>query len=168
MIKMEKMFFSLLSFCNFTRKSYVVGTEKKKWAQWLLSMVLLLVTVPSLGQSTRINRLKFKVTSASEAALVDGYRATGDIVIPEYVTIKKKRYKVTSIGDYAFKKRKDDENEEYKRMYKNRCTVNSIVMPNSITSIGDYAFANCMELQSISLSDNIISIGDELFIYARG
>lgn len=167
MIKMEKMFFSLLSFCDFTRKSYVVGTEKKKWAQWLLSMVLLLVTVPSLGQSTRINRLKFKVTSASEAALVDGYRATGDIVIPEYVTIKKKRYKVTSIGDWAFFQYKDGNLDRYGVPSGNSSAIESVIIPNSVTSIGNYAFYNCYLLSSISLSDNLVSIGDDAFSSCR-
>ena len=47
--KMGKLLFSLLSSCDFTRKSHVVGTEKKKWAQWLLSMVLLLVKSLAIG-----------------------------------------------------------------------------------------------------------------------
>ncbi len=167
MIIMEKIFFSFLSSCDFTRKSHVVGTEKKKWAQWLLSMVLLLVKVPSFGQSTRINRLKFKVTSASEAALVDGYRATGDIVIPEYVTIKKKRYKVTSIGDWAFFQYKDGNLDRYGLPSGNSSAIESVIIPNSVTSIGNSAFRECDLLSSISLSDNLVSIGDEAFKSCR-
>lgn len=130
--------------------------------QLLLSIVLLLVAVPCFGQSIKINDIKYKVISDTEASLVDGFRAKGDVVIPEYVTIKGRRYKITSIGDYAFKKKKDGKYEK-----KNRCTVNSIVMPNSITSIGNSAFAYCDLLSSINLSDSLIFIGNDAFEFCE-
>lgn len=130
--------------------------------QLLLSIVLLLVAVPCFGQSIKINDIKYKVISDTEASLVDGFRAKGDVVIPEYVTIKGRRYKITSIGDYAFKKKKDGKYEK-----KNRCTINSIVMPNSITSIGNSAFAYCDLLSSINLSDSLIFIGNDAFEFCE-
>lgn len=148
---------------SFSKRNRSYWDEKKDWGfQLLLSVVLLLVAVPSFSQSIKIDEIKYKVTSYTEAALVDGFRATGDIVIPEYVTIKGKQYKVTSIGDYAFKKKKDSKYEK-----KNKCAVNSIVMPNSITSIGNYAFAYCEFLSSISLSDSVVSIGEDAFEFCE-
>ena len=40
------------------------------------------------------------------------------------------------------------------------CTgLTSVVIPNSVTSIGDYAFYNCTGLTSITISDSVTSIG---------
>lgn len=52
---------------------------------------------------------------------------TGDIAIPEFVVFNEKTYSVTSIGSSAF----------------SRCTgLTSVIIPNSVTSIGDYAFSD--------------------------
>jgi hypothetical protein len=37
------------------------------------------------------------------------------------------------------------------------------VIPNSVTSIGDYAFRNCSDLTSIEISNNVTSIGIQAF-----
>ena len=61
---------------------------------------------------------------------------TGSVVIPESVTYNGSTYRVTSIGEEAFK----------------GCTgLTSITIPNSITSIGGVAFANCPGLTSITV-----------------
>ncbi len=38
----------------------------------------------------------------------------------------------------------------------------NIILPNSITTLGDYAFSNCTNLISIDAS-NIVSIGSKTF-----
>ncbi len=40
---------------------------------------------------------------------------------------------------------------------------NEYIVPDSVTSLGTYAFEGCWELQNITLTDNIISIGDHAF-----
>lgn len=42
--------------------------------------------------------------------------------------------------------------------FRSRSTLKSFIMPNSVTSIGWTAFIDCTKLESISLSDNIISL----------
>ena len=44
-------------------------------------------------------------------------------------------------------------------------SIESIIMPNSISSIGASAFKNCKNLQRIVLSENLIEIGNECFYY---
>ena len=41
--------------------------------------------------------------------------------------------------------------------------IKKIVIPKSVKSIGDGAFANCKSLQSIEIPDSVKSIGDEAF-----
>ena len=41
--------------------------------------------------------------------------------------------------------------------------LQSISLPDSLTSIGDSAFSSCISLQSISLPDTLTSIGDSAF-----
>ena len=56
---------------------------------------------------------------------------------------------VTSIGDDAF--------------YNYCSSLTSITIPDSVTSIGDYAFYSCSSLTSITIPDGVTSIGDYAF-----
>ena len=42
-------------------------------------------------------------------------------------------------------------------------SLQSIVIPNSVTKIGDSAFSNCLSLQSIVIPNSVTSIGDSAF-----
>ena len=42
-------------------------------------------------------------------------------------------------------------------------TANSFTIPDSVTSIGDYAFSWCDSLESVTISNSVTSIGDEAF-----
>lgn len=43
--------------------------------------------------------------------------------------------------------------------------ITDLVIPNSVTSIGNYAFINCNGLSSVTIPNTIISIGDRAFSY---
>ena len=42
-------------------------------------------------------------------------------------------------------------------------SLQSITIPNSVTSIGDYAFVKCSSLQSITIPNSVINIGKDVF-----
>jgi hypothetical protein len=42
------------------------------------------------------------------------------------------------------------------------------VIPNSVTSIGNYAFSNCTGLTSITIPNSVTSIGDAAFYFCTG
>lgn len=54
---------------------------------------------------------------------------------------------VTSIGQRAFR----------------GCSIKSITIPNSVTTIDAYAFCDCISLESITIPDSVTSIGEHAF-----
>lgn len=72
---------------------------------------------------------------------------TGPITIPSEAEIDGKIYKVTHIEALAF----------------HECQVTKIVIPSSVTSIGDGAFFNCYTLTRINIPSNVTSIGIGVF-----
>ena len=79
---------------------------------------------------------------------------------------------VTSIGGYAFNntawlnKQPDGLVVTGKVAYKFKGnTPLSIVIPNGITEVSDFAFCDCKGLTSVTFSDSVVSIGEQSFSY---
>ena len=78
-----------------------------------------------------------------------------DIDIPE----KLGNYTVTGLGDYSFATE-----ENGSPLYDIHHTkIQSVTIPQCVTSIGEAAFAQCRALQSLTIDDAAISIGDWAF-----
>ena len=93
---------------------------------------------------------------------------------------------VTSIGDWAFNGCSSLSSitvESGNTNYDSRDNCNAIIetasntliagcknttIPNSVTSIGDYAFYGCSGLTSITIPNSVTSIGSSAFSYCRG
>ena len=78
----------------------------------------------------------------------DGFKYTGDLMIPETATYYGISYPVTVIGSDAFK----DCN-----------ALTSIIIPGSVTIIDNDAFKNCSSLTSITIPSGVAYIGYEAF-----
>ena len=52
---------------------------------------------------------------------------------------------------------------EEKILYLNGAVITELVIPNGVTSIGDYAFRSCSSLTSITIPNSVTSIGDYAF-----
>ncbi len=50
------------------------------------------------------------------------------------------------------------------KLYLNNELVTDLIIPDSVTRIGNYAFYNCRSLTSITIPDSVTSIGDRAFI----
>jgi hypothetical protein len=91
--------------------------------------------------------------TADDAAPLAGATATSytpgptALVIPPAVTIGGTSYAVTAIGPNAFQ----------------GSALTSIVLPNSLVTIGQYAFTNSNQVTSIVIPDSVTSIGQWAF-----
>ena len=72
---------------------------------------------------------------------------SGYITVPSSVTYNSVTYKVTAVTDHAFCE----------------CAVTSVSLPNTITSIGSSAFADCTSLITVNLPSNLKTIGSGAF-----
>lgn len=96
--------------------------------------------------SEEVDGIKYKITSDTEVEVAHKDDYSGDIVIPETVSINDKEYKVTSIGKDAFR----------------LSPVNTISIPNSVTSIGEGAFFGS-KITSIEIPNSITTIEKSTF-----
>ena len=102
--------------------------------------------------------MTFKITSLEPKTcqVGDGEDASIDVATVGKVTIPvtANGFKVTSIGGWAFFYGCDG--------------LTSVTIPNSVTSIGEFAFGNCRGLTSVTIGNSVISIGKMAFEYCSG
>lgn len=95
--------------------------------------------------------------------------------IPASIEYNGKTYDVIAIGEHAFQNCKNLQSvsipnsvttiESY--AFTSCDSLQSITMPNSVTTIESYAFYSCTTLQSITISNGLISIGKDAFVDCR-
>ena len=118
---------------------------KKKLLTMLAAM--LLAGTNAFAEAVEIDGIWYNLVSKATVAEVtstpDNYNIyIGAVNIPEKVTYNGVDYDVTSIGGAAFQ----------------NSNVTSITIPNSVTSIGEYAFSDCIKLTSIDIPNNVTTI----------
>lgn len=94
----------------------------------------------------------YNLGSLTERVLTVTYNSSakysGDIVIPESVTVNDQKYTVTSIGESAF----------------SQCSaLKTVSIPNTVVSIGKQAFTMCMNLSSVNFPSSLQTIDDYAF-----
>ena len=148
-----------------------------------LSLAVLL-SLPMLAVEVEIDGINYEFDAEAKQATViekssGGY--SGEVVIPESVVYEGTAYSVTSIGSYAFSNCSgltsivvEDENTVYDS--RNNCNAiietasnmllcgcKTTIIPNSVTSIGDFAFKYCSGLTSVTIPNSVTSIGGYAF-----
>lgn len=126
----------------------------KKYRYIKLLLVLLLNNLSVGAHDFAKSGIYYKITSSTENTVGVTYRGSsydeysneysGAVTLPESVTYNGKTYRVTSIGEYAFRD----------------CTsLTSINIPNSITSISTYdTFKGCSGLEELILNVSQIDL----------
>ena len=109
----------------------------KKLFVFLFSLILSVVFSTS-ASAVKIDGIYYNINFSNETAEVtsDEEKYSGEVVIPSSITVGGKEYNVTSIGNIAF------------------CDcrlLTSVTIPNSVNTIGDYAFGWCPSLEIITV-----------------
>jgi hypothetical protein len=120
----------------------------------LLTMLMSIVVTTASAHDAEVDGIYYNLNTSSQTATVT-YKGSSwqeneysdGVVIPTSFTYKSVIYTVTSIGAFAFYACRD---------------LTSITIPNSVTSIGEFAF-NCCSLSSITIPNSITSIGNSAF-----
>ena len=97
--------------------------------------------------------LYYKILGGDSVALVSAGTDLDSLEIPAYATSTGTVYRVTAIADSAF----------YNVGYL-RTRLTKIILPNTINTIGAYAFAGYKVLREISIPDQLITMGDRAFL----
>ncbi len=142
--------------------------------QLFVAMVALLCSVTASAHDFEVGGIYYNITDKTNLTVEVTYEGvlsayikndyTGNIVIPSTVNYNGKSYSVTSIKESAF--------SNYNRFILDKDTivrgVTSVTIPNSVTSIGGYAFYGCTGLTSVTIGNSVTSIGDGAFGGCKG
>ncbi|MBP3211460.1 MAG: leucine-rich repeat domain-containing protein [Prevotella sp.] len=118
----------------------------------ICSLLLLCgLSIHTQAYDCEVNRIFYNLNgneaTVTASPIYGAYRYNGDIVIPESISYGGKTYTVTKIGSEAFMGR----------------TITSISLPNTIVSIGTYAFYSTTNLTSITIPRNLKTIERSAF-----
>lgn len=112
-----------------------------------------------------INGINYRLNSSKLTATVwssPKYQYEEDIKIPSHLSHKGKNYTVTSIYGYQ-----GNWGNQNRGAFCGCKSLKSVVIPNTIKTIGDCAFWNCQSLVSISFPNGLEEIGNAAFEYCH-
>lgn len=115
----------------------------------LAAILMLLLPTAASGYDFAVDGIYYNITDGLATVTNNGSTGcySGDVVIPQEVTYQGLTYPVTAIGRSAFM----------------LSSLTHITLPNTITSIGDNAFAKCSNLADIDLPSSLKDIGSYAF-----
>ncbi len=129
-------------------------TAHRKILSLLMSLAMILTALPLSGVTAfaqdgthTSGNFEYAVLEDGTAEITDYTGSAETLEIPS----KLDTYTVTSIGDEAFGYNDD------------LVSLTSVTIPNSITNIGNYAFAGCFSLAGVTIPDSVTSIGEYAF-----
>ena len=111
----------------------------------MILVSVICITACNNRQGSSTEGLEFTLSEDGSYYILTGFgqATTYDIICPDIYN----GLPVKEIGNKAF----------------DETSLNSIVIPNTVTRIGDYAFYRCTSLKSIEIPDSVTSFGDYAF-----
>lgn len=115
------------------------------------------LTISTYADATT-DGFEYVINTTQGYVAITGYSGSAtDIVIPSEI----EGYPVTIIGNKAFNAMNVSNN--FQQLLK----VTSISIPNTITTIDEYAFYDCTSLININIPDSVTYIGNNAFSYCK-
>lgn len=141
-----------------------------------MMVAMLLSFLSATAYDFDVDGIHYDILSSQtcEVAMGSARSSDGIVIIPSSVEYKNKIYTVTKLGYYAF-----GGSSMTSIVIPNSITkigdsafsgcrfLSSIVIPNSVTVIGEYAFGGCHSLTSVELPNTITSISKQMFAFCR-
>lgn len=143
-----------------TKNNVITDVAKQKTMSWAQLFIICMTGVLFLFALTSRILYEYRTDDTSNLEVVVGsctfknnvlikYDESDSIVnIPNYYEIDGEQYGITAIAGQVF--------------YSNS-NIQKITMPNQITSVGLFAFRECVNLESIILSNKLETLGDSCF-----
>ena len=124
---------------------------------WLATIAILLCNISVRAYDFEADGLYYNILSASDRTVeMVGHGIYGDIVIPSSVKFNNFDFTVIRIGGSAFTNGADIEHQ-----------ITSVSLPNTIESIGGYAFNSCFSLKEISIPEGVTTIEPGTFMWCE-
>ena len=126
----------------------------RKIKSFVLAVIGLLCSMGMKAYDFEVNGICYNITSSKNKTVEvtnSGKVIVGDITIPEIVYYNDIDYKVTRIGEQAFV----------------GAEFTTINLPNSLVSIGRYAFMGCDLMTSLVIPNSVKTIEREAFYYCK-
>ena len=116
-------------------------------------LIISMVSLFTSAQSFEVDGIKYKIISKIKKTVafdkIDK-KFSGSLIIPETIEYKNETYRVTEIDD--------------SRGFP-RDGVTSISIPNSVTSIGNFAFSSYNNITSVIIPNSVITIRECAFLW---
>ncbi len=150
----------------------------KKFLLWLLTLTVALPALASgdFSYTFKGQTLDYRILDedAKTCAVAPSQMAFGAVEIPAIASDGSNNYTVTAILKQAFERCDGVTSMIIPNTVTSigsgafsDCRITEITIPNSVTSIDDAAFSWCMDLQEVTLSNSLTSISQSLFSRCR-
>ena len=117
------------------------------------SILLLFINLFDFAQTFDSGNLRYTVISGTNVSVKKANTCpTGALNIPATVDYAGTTYSVTNI-----------EYEAFSDIYSTCTAITSVTIPNSVTTIGDFAFTSCSALTTVNFSNALTNIGTDAF-----
>lgn len=124
---------------------------QKKFFIKIILLFIFIISIYSIKSYCSSSDFTYKLDSNNYATITSYKGSNSNITIPSTID----GYKVTKISDHAF-----DEN----RNNTNGKILTNVAISDGITDIGDFAFVDCVNLETLTLPESLVSLGDQTFI----
>ena len=118
-----------------------------KHRKTLIIILFTLLAQWTLAAETTINGVTYFLSKDLTAEVMASTRK-GKLAIPQKINAKGKTYRVTSIGDLAFR---------------GNTGLTEVIIPDGVESIGISVFEGCTALTSVQIPKSVVSIGSWCF-----